>query len=74
MIDNLKTIFEVLLYGVGILFLIALIYAIISTPFREAKKKKQIKQISDEFTNALEKVIEESKKEQEKPKRTTKKK
>lgn len=72
MIETLKTIFEVLLYGAGILILLTLIISIVTTPIREAKKKKEIKKLSTEFVDALEKVSEELNKE-EKPKKTTRK-
>lgn len=72
MIETLKQIFEILLWSVGILFLLTIIIAIITTPYREIKKKKEIKRLSKEFVDALEKASEEVKKE-EKPKKTTKK-
>ena len=72
MIETLKTIFEVLLYGAGIILLLALIISIATTPIREAKKKKAIKQLSKDFVDALDKATEEIKKEK-KPKKTTKK-
>ena len=69
--ETLKTIFQVLLYSAGILLLLALIISIATTPIREAKKKKEIKQLSKEFVDALEKIKEETK--EEKPKKTTRK-
>lgn len=78
MIGTLKTIFEVLLYGAGILLLLTLIISIVTTPIREAKKKKELdikKQQFDKYIEELRKDLEEQiKKETKKPtKKTTRK-
>ena len=75
MIENLKTIFEILLYGSGILLLLALIIAIITTPIREYKNKKELdlkKQRFDKYIEELRKALEEQIKEETKKKSTKK--
>lgn len=75
MVDNLKTIFECTALVLGILFMLTVIIAIVTTPIREHQKKKELdmkKQQFDKYIEELRTKLEEELKE-EKKKKTTRK-
>lgn len=76
-INVLINIFKGCMLVAGILFALTIIYVIISTPFQQKRKKKELKQAEENIKKGLESLkeaINTIAEQEEKPKKTTRKK